>query len=111
LRSVEFWLLAFIPVRKELLKETSLSLRDILSWIIRKNEDILQELNTTSVLEKITKYRHNWVKYVRRMNNSRFPKALIDYHPCGRRRPGRHLKRLLDGVQIETETGHMGLIS
>jgi hypothetical protein len=40
-----------------------------------------------------------------------YPKALIEYHPRGRRRPGRPLKRLLDGVQIETETGHMGLIS
>jgi hypothetical protein len=77
----------------------------------KKNEDILQELNTTPVLEKITKYRHNWVKHVHRMNNSRFPKALIEYHPRGRRRPGRPLKRLLDGVQIGTETGHMGLIS
>jgi hypothetical protein len=45
------------------------------------------------------------------MNKSRFPKALIKYHPRGRKRPGRPLKRLLDGVQIDTETGHMGLIS
>jgi hypothetical protein len=72
---------------------------------------ILQELNTTPVLEKKTEYRHNWVKHVHRMNNSRFPKALIEYHPRGRRRPDRPLKRLLDGVQIEAETGHMGLIS
>jgi hypothetical protein len=75
----------------------------------KKNEDILQEFNTTPVLEKITKYRHNWVKHVYRMNNSRFQKVLMEYHPRGRRRPGRPLKRLLDGVQIETETGHMGL--
>jgi hypothetical protein len=77
----------------------------------KKNEDILQKLNTTSVLKKITKYRHNWVKHFHRMNNSRFPKALIEYHPQGRRRPGRPLKRLFDGVPIETETGHMGLMS
>jgi hypothetical protein len=77
----------------------------------KKNEDILQELNTTPVLKKITKYRHNWVKHVHRMNNSRFPKTLIEYHPRGRRCPGRPLKRLLDVVQIETETGHMDLIS
>jgi hypothetical protein len=77
----------------------------------KKNEDVLQELNTTPVLEKITKYRHNWVKHVHCMNNSRFPKALIEYHPRGRGRPGRPLKRLLDGVQNEIETGHMGLIS
>jgi hypothetical protein len=75
-----------------------------------KNEDILQELNTTPVLEKITKYRHNWVKHVHRMNTSRFPKALIEYHPRGRRHLGRPLKHLLDGAQIGTETGHMGLI-
>jgi hypothetical protein len=78
---------------------------------LKKNEDILQELNTTPVLEKITKYRHKWVKHVHCMNNSRFPKALIEYHTHGRRRPGRPLKLLLYGVQIETETGHMGLIS
>jgi hypothetical protein len=77
----------------------------------KKNDDILQELNTTPVLEKITKYRHNWVKHVHRMNNTRFPKALIEYQPRGRRRLGRPLKRLLDGVQIETETGHRGLMS
>jgi hypothetical protein len=77
----------------------------------KKNEDILQELDTTSVLEKITKYRHNWAEHVHRMNNSRFPKTLIEYHPRGRRRRGRPLKRLLDGVHIETETGHMGLVS
>jgi hypothetical protein len=64
----------------------------------------------SSVLEKI-KYRHNWVNHFHRMNNSRFPKALMEYHPRGRRRLGRPLKRFLDGVQIETETGHMGLIS
>jgi hypothetical protein len=76
----------------------------------KKCEDILQELNTTTVLEKI-KYRHNWVKRVHRVDNSRFPEALIEYNPRGRRRSGRPLKRLLDGVQNETETGHMGLIS
>jgi hypothetical protein len=38
------------------------------------------------------------------MNNSRFPKALIEYHSRRRRRlGGRPLKRLLDGVQMETE--------
>jgi hypothetical protein len=68
-------------------------------------------LFTTPVLEKITKYRHNWAKHVHRVNNSRFPKALIEYHPRGRRRPGRPLKSLIDGVQIETKTGHVGLIS
>jgi hypothetical protein len=45
------------------------------------------------------------------MNNSVFPKALIEYHPRGRRHPGRPRKHLLDGVQIETETGRMGLSS
>jgi hypothetical protein len=39
------------------------------------------------------------------MNNSRFPKALIEYHPREIRRPGRPLKRLLDGVQIDRPHG------
>jgi hypothetical protein len=41
----------------------------------KKNEDILQELNTTSVMEKITKYGHNWAKHVHRMNNSKISKS------------------------------------
>jgi ABC-type ATPase involved in cell division len=41
----------------------------------KKNENILQELNTTPVLENITKYRHNWAKHVHRMNNSTFSRS------------------------------------
>jgi hypothetical protein len=41
----------------------------------------------------------------------RLPKQLLNYHPKGRRRPGRPLKRLLDDVTAETETGHPGLNS
>jgi hypothetical protein len=42
------------------------------------------------------------------MEDYRLPKQLLNYHPKGRRRP---LKRLLDDVNAETETGHPGLNS
>jgi hypothetical protein len=42
---------------------------------------------------------------------NRLPKHLLNYHPKGRRRPGRPLKRLLDDMTAETETGHSGLNS
>jgi hypothetical protein len=44
------------------------------------------------------------------MEDDRLPKQLLNYHPK-RRRPGRPLKRLLDDVTAETETGHPGLNS
>jgi hypothetical protein len=59
------------------------------------------------------------------MEDNRLPKRLLNYnsdnygnynnddnyHPKGRRRPGRPLKRLLDDMTAETETGHPGLNS
>jgi hypothetical protein len=41
----------------------------------------------------------------------RLKKQVLNYHPKGRRRPGRSLKRLLDDMTAETETGHPGLNS
>jgi len=32
---------------------------------------------------------------------------LVDYRPIERRRPGRPLKRLLDGYNREAQTGHL----
>jgi hypothetical protein len=32
------------------------------------------------------------------MEENRLPKQLVNYHPKGRRRPGRPLKRLLDDM-------------
>jgi hypothetical protein len=45
------------------------------------------------------------------MEDNRLPKQLLIYHPKGRRRPGRPLKRLLDDMTAETETGKLGLNS
>jgi hypothetical protein len=43
--------------------------------------------------------------------DNRLPKQLLNYHPKGRRRLGRTLKRLLDDMRVESETGHCGLNS
>jgi hypothetical protein len=45
------------------------------------------------------------------MEDSRLPKQLLNYHPKGRRRPGRPHKRLLDDMTAETETSNPGLNS
>jgi len=41
------------------------------------------------------------------MEDIGYPKQLHDYRPSGRRRPGRPLKRSLDGYNREAETGHL----
>jgi hypothetical protein len=76
----------------------------------KRNEEIL-ELHVTPLEDKLCTYRHKWFQRVHRMEDNRLPKQLVNYHPKGRRRPGRPRKRLLDDMTAETETGHPGLNS
>jgi hypothetical protein len=76
----------------------------------KRNEEIL-ELHVTPLEDKLCTYRHKWFQRVHRKEDNRLPKQLMNYHPKGRRRPGRPLKRLLDDVTAQTETGHPGLNS
>jgi hypothetical protein len=39
------------------------------------------------------------LRHVTRMKNNMIPKIMLNYRPNGRRRLGRHLKRLLDGAE------------
>jgi hypothetical protein len=71
----------------------------------KKNWDIIKELNTQSIIEKISKYKNKWMQHVRRMDRSRLLRAILEHRPAGTRNPGRPLKRLLDGY-IEAGTGH-----
>jgi hypothetical protein len=77
----------------------------------KRNEEILEELHVTPLEDKLCTYRHKWFKHVHRMEDNRLPKQLVNYHPKGRRRPGRPRKRLLDDMTAETETRHPGLNS
>jgi hypothetical protein len=69
----------------------------------KRNEEILEELHVTPLEEKLCTYTHNWFQYVHRMEDNRLPKQLLNYHPKGRRRPGRPRKRLLDDMTAETD--------
>jgi hypothetical protein len=77
----------------------------------KRNEEILEELHVTPSEDKLCTYRHKWFQHVHRMEDNRLPKQLLNYHPKGRRQPGRPLKRLLDDMTADTETGHPGLNS
>jgi hypothetical protein len=73
----------------------------------KRNKEILEELHVTPLEDKLCVYRHKWFQHVHRMEDDRLPKQLLNYHPKGRR----PLKRLLDNMTAETETGHPGLNS
>jgi hypothetical protein len=61
----------------------------------RTNTQITKELKRTPILDKLLKYKRNWI-HVNRMPRNRFPRVMKHYSPTGRRNYGRHLKRLLD---------------
>jgi len=52
-------------------------------------------------------YKQKWLYHVSRKEHITYPKQLLDYRPIGRRRPGRPIKRLLEGHNREAETGHL----
>jgi len=65
----------------------------------KRNEEILEELKVEPVIQKLRRYKLNWLQLVTRMNNNGMPKVMLNYRPTGRRRFGRSLKRLLDEAE------------
>jgi hypothetical protein len=72
----------------------------------RRNEDT-SELKSTPSPKEISTVSTEMVRSRQQDENIRYPKQLLDYRLIGRRRPGRPLKRLLDGYSREAETGHL----
>jgi len=62
----------------------------------KTNKQIAKELKITPILDKLLKYKRNWIQHVNRMPRNRLPKVMKHYSPTGRRNHGRPLKRLLD---------------
>jgi len=62
----------------------------------KTNTQIVKELKITPVLDKLLKYKRNWIQRVNRMPRNRLPSVMKHYSPTGRRNHGRPLKRLLD---------------
>jgi hypothetical protein len=62
----------------------------------KRNREIMKELETNPVLEKINNYKEKWIQHAHRMERSRLPRAILNYQPSGKRNQGRPLKRLLD---------------
>jgi hypothetical protein len=65
----------------------------------KRNEEILEGLKIEPVDEKLRRYKSNWPRHVKRMNNNKMTKIMLNYRPNGRRRLGRPLKRILDEAE------------
>lgn len=51
------------------------------TWMAyKRNEDTLKELKTKPILDKILKYKNNWLQHVNRMQRDRLPKLLKTTH-------------------------------
>jgi hypothetical protein len=62
----------------------------------KTNAQIPKELKITLILDKLLKYKRNWIQHINRMLRNRLPRVMKRYSPTGRRNHGRSLKRLLD---------------
>jgi hypothetical protein len=62
----------------------------------KTNLQIAKELKITPILDKLQKYKSNWIQHVNRMPRNRLPRIMKHYSPTGKRNHGRPLNRLLD---------------
>jgi len=62
----------------------------------KTNSHTAKELEITPVLDKLLKYKRNWIQHVNRMPSDRLLRKMKHFSPTGRRNRGRSLKRLLD---------------
>jgi hypothetical protein len=53
----------------------------------RRNQDIMKELRTPPVLEKMNNHKHRWI-HVRRMDGFRLVFIVMKYKPGGKSNPG-----------------------
>jgi hypothetical protein len=67
-------------------------------WDLKRNEDILTELQISQITEFICQYKKNWKEHVDRMSSDRIPKMILKYQPKGKRNLGKPLKRWKDSV-------------
>jgi hypothetical protein len=61
----------------------------------KTNTQIAKQLKITPILEKLLKYKGNWIEHVNRMPRNRLLWVMKHYCPTGRRNYDRPLKRLL----------------
>jgi hypothetical protein len=54
----------------------------------KTNEEILNKLKVTSILDKITSYKSDWIQHINRMPGSRLPNLSTKYAPRGIRNQG-----------------------
>jgi hypothetical protein len=62
----------------------------------KTKEEKINELKVSSILDKITGYKKDWIQHTNRMPRSRSPNLLTKYAPRGIRNQGRPLNRLLE---------------
>ena len=63
---------------------------------LKRNEDILEELEIVSMENKIHNYKSNWCNHVLGIGNTRIQKLKMSHKSKGQRRPGRSLRILLN---------------
>ena len=64
-----------------------------------RNEDIRRELGVEGILDFVERGQLRWFGHVKRMDNVRYPKRMLEWIPQGRRPVGRPKKRWLENIE------------
>jgi hypothetical protein len=65
------------------------------------NKENFEDFQVEPVVEKLRRYKSNWLQRVTRMSSNRMSKIMLNCRTYGRRRLGRPLKRVLDGAETD----------
>lgn len=69
-------------------------------WDHKRNEEIMDELGLEPILQHIQHYQNNWMAHLQRMPSHRIPRAILRYHPQGKRSLGRPKKRWVENSSL-----------
>ena len=72
----------------------------------KRSSDIIEQLGIFNINDILKQYKINWREQIKRMNDNRLTKTILNYKPEGRRHIGRPQTRWADDFREEvTEKG------
>ena len=73
------------------------------SWRIRRNYELNELIGNADIVRFIKSRRIAWLGHVKRMDDKRTPKRILQWKPIGARTRGRPRKRWIAGIEEDLQ--------